>query len=191
MPRARVSDSESKSKRSRVLKPKAAKRSSVRRSARAKSAQAAEEMSQSLPVVEHEVPSLAHGHVVHAPGQVVLRPRERRRHQLIISIGVVIIMMVIVSVWIINLKRIISSDNLAISEARPSQTQVDFEKLKEQLNSSLTTVKEGLGTLSQTGSATHTVTPSVTPSVSPQISPQPSSTVTPSANPSTLPPTLP
>ncbi len=153
-------------------------RKTVRRAPRRKTT--ADELSRApLPVFESSAPSLAHGHSVHQYGSPHYHHVADRRQRLIVTVGISVIMVVIVTAWILNLNRIISSDMQIPVPA--GANQVDFETLKQQLSTSLSEVRGNLGSLGELTNPTATVTPSATPAIIP------SSSVTPSTLPSTLP----
>ncbi len=189
MPRTRVSkDSEKKSVRPASAKLKGKAKAGTGRKGLGKKAvkRTAPLINEPLPSFEAAIPSLAHGHAVHLPGQGMLKSQDRRRQQLILTVCVSVVMVVIMAAWIVNLKRLIEPDP-AVASTPASAPEIDFEDLKKQLTASLSEVKGNLDDLKPSevpGTPTSAATPAETQA--------PTSTIAPSTiSPSTLPATLP
>lgn len=111
-------------------------------------------------------PSLSHGHSVYQQNSK-FQPTQRKKHSLIIGVGVSVIMTLIVIAWIINLKSVISSPRFDSNLENQTPAQADLSDLKKELTETLSEVKGHLNDLKSLEE--DTVTGVVTPDTETEI----------------------
>jgi hypothetical protein len=111
-------------------------------------------------------PSLSHGHSVYQQNSS-FKPSQRKKHSLIIGVGVSTIMTLIIIAWIINLKSVISSPQVDINLENQTPAQADLSDLKKELTDTLSEVKGHLNDLKSLEE--ETVTGTVAPDTEAEI----------------------